>query len=47
VATDPTAHVIGYASEVTDADPLETVPVKFRQYLGIMRKEAADALPEY
>jgi hypothetical protein len=29
------------------AHPLELVPAKFRQYLRILSKEAADALPEH
>jgi len=46
VATDPTACIIGYISTVSE-DPLEVVPREFRQYLEIMGKEAADALPEH
>jgi hypothetical protein len=44
------ARVIGYVSAVSaneSTDPLELVPDEFRQYLGILGKEAADALPEY
>jgi len=44
VATDPGARVIGYVSAAED-DLLKKVPMEFRQYLGIMEKEAADALP--
>jgi len=44
VATDPDARVIGYVSAAED-DQLKRVPMEFRQYLGIMGKEAADALP--
>jgi len=47
VCLDPMASLIGYASAVTNKDPLRTVPAEFRQYLGIMGKEAADALPEH
>jgi len=46
ILSDPTAHTIGHLSVVND-DPLGHVPMEFRQYLGIMGKEAADALPEH
>jgi len=46
VAKNPQAQIIGYVSAVNE-DARERVPMKFRQYLGIMGKEAADALPEY
>ena len=45
MATDPTARAIGYVSGVTEEDPLGKVPKEFRQYIGIMGKEAAEALP--
>ena len=44
---DTTARVIGYVSGVSSEDPLEQVPMEFRQYLGVMGKELADALPEH
>jgi len=47
IATDPSARVIGYVSALRTEDPLEAVPIEFRQYLGIMGKEAADALPDH
>jgi len=48
VATDPMAHIIGYVAAVSEGeDPLTQVPLEFRQYLHIMGKEAADALPEH
>ena len=49
VATDPMAAVIGYVStaDPPDKDPLEAVPLEFRQFIGIMSKKAADALPEH
>jgi len=48
VALDAEARIIGYVATVTKGeDPLEQVPSEFRQYLGIMRKEAAEALPEH
>jgi len=47
IATDPSARVLRYVSEAAEGNPLEAVPMEFRQYLGIMGKEAADALPEY
>ena len=46
VATNPEASLIGYVSAASD-QPLEDVPMEFRQYLGIMSQEAADALPEH
>jgi len=47
VATDPAAGLLGHVSTACDEDPLQTVPVEFCQYLGIMGKEAADRLPEH
>ena len=48
VATDPSAQFIGYVPAVENrGDPLEQVPREFHQYLSIMSKEAADALPEH
>jgi len=47
VATDPAARLIGYVSAALDEDPIKAVPQEFRQYLRIMGKEAADALPEH
>jgi len=47
VATDPAARLIGYVSAASDEDPVEAVPQEFRQYLRIMGKEAADALPKH
>jgi len=48
VATDPTAHLLGYTHEVSDEDALDSgVPPEFHQYLGIMGQEAADALPKH
>jgi len=44
VATNPEASLIGYVSTASD-QPLENVPMEFRQYLRIMIQEAADALP--
>jgi len=40
---------IGYVSaiDLTANDSLEQVPEEFRQFLGIMGKEAADVLPEH
>jgi len=46
VVTNPEASLIGYVSTASD-QPLEDVPMEFRQYLGIMSKEAADTLPEH
>ena len=48
VALDTEARIIGYvAAALKDEDPLKQVPLEFHQYLGIMKKEAADALPEH
>jgi len=47
VATDPAAGLLGHVSAACDEDPLQAVPVEFRQYLGITGKEAADRLPEH
>jgi len=49
IARHPEAKVIGYVSAVSEenTDPLEAVPEEFRQYLGIMGTEAAEALPEH
>jgi len=47
IATNHNARVIGYVSAVREEDPLKAVPIEFHQYLGIMGKEAADALPEH
>jgi len=42
------ARLIGYVSTVQEnTDPLADVPREFRQYLGIMGKKAADALPQH
>jgi len=46
IATNPSARVIRYVSAVREEDPLKAVPIEFCQYLGIMGREAADALPE-
>jgi len=45
VATDPSVRVIGYVSATAEEDLLKAVPMEFCQYLGIMGKEAEDALP--
>jgi len=49
VAQHPEAKFIGYVSAVSqgEADPLEVVPEEFREYLGIMGTEAAEALSEH
>ena len=47
VATDPNAWIIRYVAAVAEEDPLRAVPMEIRQYLGIMGKEVADALPEH
>ena len=48
MATEPTARIIGYVSMgKTDDNSLNQIPIEFRQYLGIMGKEAADNLLEH
>ena len=46
VLTEPDARTIGYVSAVQE-DTVEQVPPEFRQFMGIMSKEAADTLPEH
>jgi len=46
VAVDPTARLLGHVAAASD-DPLDKVPGEFRQFLGMMGKEVADALPEH
>lgn len=46
VCIEPSALIIGHVSVVND-DPLGKVSMEFHQYLGIMSKKAADALPEH
>jgi len=43
----PRARCIGYVSAASDEDPIKAVPKEFCQYLRIMGKEAADALPKH
>jgi len=47
VCTDKEARVVGYVCTASNEDPLQLVPAGFRQYLDIMGKEEADALPEH
>ena len=44
ICTDPSALLIGY---VSSTEPSNEVPPEFQQFLGIMSKEAADALPAH
>jgi len=46
VVLDPEARMIGYVLAVQD-NANEQIPLKFRQFLGIMSEEAANALPEH
>ena len=46
VLWEPEARTIGYVSTVQE-DTGEQVPPEFRQFMGIMSKEAADVLPEH
>ena len=47
VLFDQQAGLVGYISAANKHDSLEQVPREFKQYLGIMGSEAADALPEH
>jgi len=47
VAHCPNAQLIGPISAVEEGEPLEKVPMEFRQYLRIMRKEAAEMLLDH
>jgi len=47
VAADPSARTIGYVSAVEEGEPQGKVPPEFQQYLGIMGKEGAEALPDH
>jgi hypothetical protein len=46
VLLHPEARVIGYVAAMS-SNPLDLVPEEFRQFLDIMGKEAADALPAH
>ena len=46
VLSDPEAKTIGYVSAIQE-DTGKQVPLEFRQFMGIMSKEAADSLPEH
>jgi len=46
VLTEPDARTIGHVSAIQE-DTDEQVPPEFRQFMGIMSKEAADTLPEH
>jgi len=41
------AQLIGYVSAVASENPLDRVPEEFHEYVGVMGKELADALPEH
>jgi hypothetical protein len=50
VISHPEARFLGYISTVQvseNQDPLAVVPEEFRQFLSILGKEAADALPKH
>ena len=47
MAQGPNAWIIGHISAATEGDALANVPGEFKPYLGIMSKEAADALPQH
>jgi len=46
VLSDPEARTIGYVSALQE-NTEERVPPEFRQFMGIMSKEAADTLPKH
>jgi len=46
VLSDPAARTIGYVAALQEKAG-ERVPPEFRQFMGIMSKEAADTLPEH
>jgi len=41
------AQTIGYVFATPDQDPLAKVPEEFQEYLDLMGKAVADALPEH
>jgi len=47
VLLEQDACLIGYVSTVSEGDPLDAVPKEFREHMGIMGKDAADALPKH
>jgi len=47
VCLDDQARIIGYVSAIETQFHLEQVPVEFRQYLDLMRKPLAEALPKH
>jgi len=47
VATDPAARAIGYISGIAEEEALKKVPEESQQYIRIMGKEAAEALPAH
>jgi len=51
VAVNPEAKIIGYVAMVQTEnkteDPRDNIPDEFREYLNVMSKEAAHALPEH
>jgi len=46
VLVNPGARTIGYVSAAQE-DTSEQIPLEFRQFMGIMSKEAANTLPEH
>ena len=48
IVSHPEVRTIGYVSAVSEVgDPMAKVPDEFQDYLAIMGKEAAEALPEH
>ena len=45
VCYDDNVRCIGYVSTITQEDPRDRVPPEFRQYINVMGKQMADALP--
>jgi len=47
VCLNKNVGIIGYVSVVSEEDPLSLVPKEFHEYLDVMSKETADALPQH
>ena len=51
ILREPDTRVIGYVAMVQageeTANPFDRVPEEFREYLGVMSRETAEALPEH
>jgi len=47
VCYDDNVRCLGYISAITQEDPLDKVPLEFRQYMNELGKEMADTLPKH